>query len=615
MMINKSAIAIFVLAAVVIGGNISADVKSGTGLPNLKMLEPSSDQSGDLAFVQELMKRGAYISAAGLLEEMYASGRNQSEVINMLLHCYDELKAFAKSELLLQRLIEAYPFALPYHNKLLEVYLRNGIDSLIDAQINRMLESFPGNPDIFLMIIKELTGQGYYERASELIRKGRERFTSENIFAMEAALLHETRGEYYDAVFEYFKAFGADTVQTRLAERKLSILVRHPGAPSSVITALKDILDTLPNEVYALKMLQEAYIKEERFEEAFDICIRLDSLTEQQGRNIFQYMRQCRERKLYEQVIKAAQYIDSMNYEEMPFADYKFYYAEALVGLGMFDDALVVFNDVFENSPNHRDKAEALLSIGNLYRYHMENYDSARVYYDKAAKSYSVTHTNNRAYHEIALLYLVEGKLDSAETVLSDLSARFSNDVDKQEEVAFQLAMIKFYRKEFEQADFLFRKLIASYPRGYYVNDALINSLIIGESQLGYEDVLSMYAEALYYDIRLMPDSVGAKYISIINMGVTPLIGLSSFKLASFYADRADTLSAMKTIEAMESGYSDDYFYPYSLKLKADILFNKSEIKEAVEIYRSLLENYNNYPFTGAVRSRLQAIDADVLTS
>ncbi len=600
------------LILVILSGSVGyAQSEGGSIIPNLIMRDkkgPAGPNVDEMDLVRQLITTGAYMSAANLLEDMYSRQPDNQEVINLLLNCYTQLKAYPKAELFLKNKLEENPFNLNYQDQLLAVYIKMGADSLIDRQIENMLSRFPGNPDIYRMIINRLTESGYNEKASDLINRGRAEFASDALFAMEAAALFEIKGDYYQAVMEYFKEIDRDSVSAKNVDRKMATLIRYPGAPPDIIVALNDILDSLPNNKMASKFLQEAYIQNNQYDKAFDLSLKFDSLSQSNGRELFKYMRQCRDRKLYAQVVKAGEYIEKLKTKNIPYADYKFYFAEALAGLGRYDEAIACYEQIVRDYPRPQDKAEALLKIGNIFRYNLLEYDSASVYYDSVAEFYRFEPINTSATFERAKLFLAYGALDSAEQVFSELKEN-SRSSEMRELMDYNLAMIQFFRKDFETADISFRRIIKAYPRGYYVNDALINSLIIGESFQQVPKALGDYAEARYYEIRMKPDSVIDKYKAIIEMGPSPLIGTSMYRLATYYSALADTVDALIIIDTMEAQYSDDYFFPYALKLKADICAARVEKREtAIEIYKDILQNHSDYPFVGEVRESLQRI-------
>jgi len=583
---------------------------SGGNLPNLILQPQKTENVRDhrILLVRQLISQAAYISAADLLEDMYSENPNNPEVFRLLIDCYMNLKAYPKAELFVLKKIETSPFDSQNHNWLLEVYLKSGVDSLVKKQVAHMLEIFPENIQVYSRLIDRLIKFNRPILARELIDKGRLQFKNKYLFAMEAATILQIKGNYYDAVWEYFLAGNQDTVLAKKVDRQMSTLIRYPGALPEIKSALIDILDSLPGNRYVLKTLQETYILGEQFSEAFDICIKLDSLTEGRGRQLFTYIKQCRERKLYQQVVDAADYLKSRDYKRLPYGDLKYYHAEALAGLGRYDEALAVYQDIFDSNPKAIYKAEALLKMGNIYRYFINDYEAARICYDSVISFYVIEPVNSSGWYERAMLYLVEGELEKAQAAFLKLQQKARNQEIK-ELVAYNLGLIEFYGQRYEDADLAFRKLIEDFPRGFYVNDALINSLIIGEAMAASPEALDLYTDALLYEIREKSDSVISSYLSIIDLGPTPLTGLSMYRLADYNLKLGDTTKAEEIVNSMEEKYSEDYFFPYCLKLRGDIFSMSSEkINEAIEIYKDILLNHPTYPFIGEVRRSLQKI-------
>nr|MBN2277785.1 hypothetical protein [candidate division Zixibacteria bacterium] len=592
-------------------GIVLADDQSPKAIPGLKMGNESGkarSAADEIAMVRQFMSRGAYISAADMLEDMYSKDPSNREVVDLLLTCYDILKAYPKAELLLNRQLEKNPFDYQYHDRLLEIYLRLGVDSVITTCLSNILIRFPGNPDVYRSIIAKLVLFGYNDRAAEMIAEGRRTFGNVALFAMENASILEIKGEYYRAVREYFTAVQNDSLLKPQVDRKLSLLVRYPDAPDEVIRALREITDSLPGNLFAHTVLQEAYMTGRRYSEAFDVSLKVDSLMAGDGRQLLVYQRRCYERRLYDQVIRVAEYIERRDFNRDIISDYKFYYADALAQSGRPAEALTQYSEIVKKYPQRRDQARALIEMGRVYRYQIRDYDLARVYFDSVAAMHHGGTFYAEAMEEMALMAMVEGQLDSAEAAF-DRIGTLRNQEELTEKIDYHRAMILLFRKKYEEADLAFRKLMTIFPRGFYFNDALANSLNIRESQLGYPKALDKYTEALYYEVRLMPDSVEERFREVIGMGETPLVGQSSYRLAGYYLEMQDTISALEVINEMERNYPEDYYFPYCLKMRGDILAQGEATKDrAAEIYRTLLGKYNTYPFIGEARETLQKI-------
>ena len=73
---------------------------------------------------------------------------------------------------------------------------------------------------------------------------------------------------------------------------------------------------------------------------------------------------------------------------------------------------------------------------------------------------------------------------------------------------------------------------------------------------------------------------------------------------------RADTGAALVALERLATEYPDSYYRPLGIKLKADLLAGSgNDLKQAAELYRYLLENCSEYPFTREVREKLRDLD------
>jgi len=574
----------------------------------------NQQNSDEFKLIHQLLAQGAFISAANMLEGLYELKPDNRNIISLLLLCYTELKAYSKAEMLLQRELEKNENDYLYQFQLLEIYQKTGVDSSVTNQINKILDRFPGDKDIYLAIVQVLIRDGYTTKATALILTAREEFDDKNLFNLHLATLYETKQSYYEAIMEYFWATETDSATAAKAEKKTAALIRYPLAPDEAARAFRDILDSLPNNAYALKYLSETYIRQGKFTEAFETVVRIDSVLNKEGRELLGYLRKCRERKLYDQVLQTSEYFERMYPKSQILMNYRSYRAEALRGLGQPYQAIETYNIITDSSLNRRDRFTALYEIGNIYRYDLINYDSARIYYDSVMVGCPYGRIIYLAQLEKAKLFLVEGDLEKAAVSFTGLiNERLPEE--SMEYLDYNLAMISFLGKEFEKAEQEFRKIMQKFPRGFYLNDALNNSLIIGESFLTAPEVLSEYAEALLFQYRLLPDSMESRLNTIINRGLSPLIGITFYQLADYYAQNNEVTKALDIIDKFEKEYPDDYFYPYCLKIKGDIFFDDETKKdEASEIYRLILTDYGNYPFLGEIRKKLQELVGYVST-
>jgi hypothetical protein len=86
---------------------------------------------------------------------------------------------------------------------------------------------------------------------------------------------------------------------------------------------------------------------------------------------------------------------------------------------------------------------------------------------------------------------------------------------------------------------------------------------------------------------------------------------LALYEVVEMELKRADTSAALAAIERLVQEYPDSYYRPLGIKLKADLLAGSGDnVSQATELYRFLLENCSEYPFTREVREKLKELDA-----
>jgi tetratricopeptide (TPR) repeat protein len=431
-----------------------------------------------------------------------------------------------------------------------------------------------------------------------------------SLFALEKGSVLESRKQYAEAAREYLPILHEDTTQGALeAEKRLLALLEFEGSSEEVEAALISAADE-PARVRVLSILSSYYVKSGRFDEAYEFCIRQDTLDETDGQALLYFIQQCRERALYDQVARMCQYVFSA-YDQEPFLlTANFQYAEALAETGRTDEAIAAYSGIVSDYEHVGDKAEALYRIGEIYLNYLNNYQAALDYFDSVVTHYQHGLGYLSSMLSIPHCYLRMGDLERARERFDLLLHRHLND-DTREEVQYYTALLDFFEHRYDSAEVAFRKLIVDYPRGFYVNDALQLVMLITEAKSAPE-LLGKYADALQFQERAMPDSALERLEEVAGAERKVLADVALFKLASLELSLTDSTQALLFVERLAEEFPGSYFLPYGLKIKADILRQRIDgIEEAKSVYRNLLQNYPNYPFISEVRKILRQLETD----
>ena len=572
-----------------------------------------TEDERQLAFARNLIRQRNFEGASALLEVLYEKEPDNEMLQHLLKQCYTELKYYDKSEALLRKFIEKHPREVVYHLNLAEILITRGELDEGYRYYDRAVELVKvDDTNRYLLIVRSLISSGLNERAQSLIDSLRVLKEDSSLFALERGSVFEKQKKYQQAAQEYFPLLFEDTTYSAItAERRLLAMLEFMESSKEVEKTLLNQTRQTTNE-RALRLLSSHYIKIGDFDKAFDFTVRVDSLDRGEGHALVFFIRQCQDRKVYEQVIRMGKYIFDRYDETSPvFLESGFNYAKALEKTGQYYAAISVYDRIIKSAVHDREKGEALYSIGAVNLDYLHHYDTALTFFDSVVNNYPSGFGFFGSLRLTPICYIRLGELDKAREVLNNLTRNRFND-DFHEEVAYNLALVSFYEEQFDSASVALHKLIVDWPRGFYVNNALQLILVIDEAKDNPE-ILRNFSQALWFLDRQMPDSTRSRFNEITQAPGGVLADVALYRLAGLDLEAADTVSALGYVEKLISGFPDSYYLPFGIKIKADIyVLDADKTEDAKVLYRHLLENYGAYPFISEIRDKLRQLEADI---
>ncbi|MBN1211140.1 MAG: tetratricopeptide repeat protein [candidate division Zixibacteria bacterium] len=580
--------------------------------PREMRIGPLSELERQLVFARNLVRERNFEMASALLEVIHEKDPENEIALNLLKQCYAELKYYTKSEDLIRSLVEKQPGNLAYQLDLAEVLVYQGKKNEGLEAYQRAMTLVPNNDSTrFLMVINSMINSGLDDNALTLIDSIRVLENDSLLYGLQRGAIFEKHKKYRAAALEYFPLLEKDTTRTAIvAERNLFNLLDFVESSKEVEQALLEKAGPA-SSLRVMKLLSGYYIKIGEFDKAFDFTVRLDSLDEEAGNSLLYYMRRCRERRQFEQVLRMGDYLRTKYTEPGPITgEAVFLYAEALTESGRYPDAIAVYREIKETFPQSRDKAEAFYFTGRIYLEYLGDYPRALSCFDSVITNYRTGFGYLGSLRSVPVCYMRLQEFDTAREKYQALLQNRLND-DILEEAQYNLALIDFYRGSFDSTSTALHKLIVDFPRGFYVNDALKLILVIDEAK-GAPALLGDYARAHWFEAGRMLDSTRTRLERIAADENKALADIALFHLAELNLQSADTVSALGFIDRLINNFPDSYYLPFGMKTRADILVkDKNTREEARDIYRFLLENYPNYPFISDVRESMRRLEAD----
>ena len=202
------------------------------------------------------------------------------------------------------------------------------------------------------------------------------------------------------------------------------------------------------------------------------------------------------------------------------------------------------------------------------------------------------------------------GEMSRAADGFKQLFQRFQNerDVERQE---FYLALVDLALKQYDSCGARLEKIVVTHPNGMFVNDA-IELMMINRQAAEKPDLMEKLFEAVVFDWRGLSDSARVAFGNVASSAESSMVDFALYRLATIEMDLGNKLEAVAVAERLIEQFEDSYYLPMALKIKADVLAeSENEVESASVLYRRILSEFPNFPFSTQVRKALRSIEND----
>jgi tetratricopeptide (TPR) repeat protein len=556
--------------------------------------------------VRILISAGDFNGAAAYLEILKQNNKSNLGYDDLLAICYKKSGQHLKLLSLIKDRLEQQDSRPDLIRDYGEAHLLNGNLDSAQAYFFKSARLYSGHPaqlDYMAHVFQRL---GHYDAERQFIDSLRKIFDDPFLLAMRRGDALTALKMFSAAANEYLLEIERDTIENREAADRLLALIEYPESADTVIAILaKRIKDQSVN-----KMLPNIYgrllMGRGSYDMAFDFYRKRDSLENKSGGEIINFMRECELHENYQYVTLAGHYLLE-SYDGSPVRSMAYLLmADAFVQLGQFDSALANYEHVINVSDRSRDRIDAQLQMGIIYKNHVANLHEAKKYFE--AVFHYLPHSNQGIYSFLGLadVYVREQSFDSAQFCYDSLSKQDLPD-DLAEELYFHQARAYLFQGKYDESARQFQRLINRFPRGFFVNDAIQMFMILDETKERSSDHLDLFSQAEFFRHTQKDDSLEYYLLKTCRIGVPSLAPISYLNLALLYTRQEREREALEVLDSLTFSFPDSYFYPFGLKAKADILWLDIKSKDSArKIYREILENYSTYPIAAEIRDILR---------
>jgi tetratricopeptide (TPR) repeat protein len=554
------------------------------------------------------MSRGDYEGAVDQLLPLWRANPTDNAVASSLKRAYKGLKDYESVQEIVEQQLASSPEDPVLLAELAEVQFRLEKDEAAVETIERLLEKGPSEPDRYNIAARAYMNSGHYTEGIATYHRGREELGDSLIFAQELGRLFEARREYAAAVVEHFRWLAARPESRDLAQRRITNLIKVPEAAPQITEALQGIVAEYPRNEYAHTLYGDLLFESGAIDSAFAEYTRADQLSSDPGIHRLKGIDRCLETEQYAPArAQAAAFIDQ-HPDHPKIIQVNFALARAELGLGNPITAVNMLKNLAAQIPAESERNRIVYEIGEIYRSHTSEMDSARSYFLRVAENQTEGPLKARALMGLADIEVYFGHLITADSIYSTALGTRARPEDN-EEIQFRLAEVSLFRGEYDSCLQTLQALTRQHPKGLFVNDALELSVLLSESQDAMNWSLSRYAEALYALRRRDPDSALVLFGQLVQDSANKIADEALFHMAAVRSDRERYQESLADYRSLIALYPSSFLVPRAWAQIGRLYEGPlQDIDSARDAYQTILADFRDSPVAEEARLRLQRL-------
>lgn len=585
-----------------------------------------SDDYNRLLLAQSFEQQGDYEKAQKIYEELYQKEPTNINYFNSLNRVYTLQKNFAASISLLENRLNDYPNDINLIGQLGSTYYMSGNYDKAYRIWEEPLKKPEASQTTFRVIANFAIERRAFDKAIEILEKGKPTTNDPFIFSMDLANLYSLTMRYEKAADEYCSILETSPTQLSVVQSRILSYINKPGALEKTIKVVER--KRRSDNLSILFLLARLYTEQKDFQMAFGIYSELDNKQQSQGAELYNYA----EFVFREGEFEIASSVYSNIIERYPdskiVSSAKLGYAksqEAILKkkfLSASDDwktfslppqpdsktvepAISAFEEITKIYAHSEVAVESYLRMAQI-RFRLQNdQSSAKDILDIIIRNYPMSRLSIDAYLDMAEIKLIEGNIDESQRLYEEAVNLRSASAERKNEAHFHLAKIKSYKGNFEQARIHLSEILKNL-KDNLANDALEISIILNTAKNDSSNLL-LFSEAELLAERMLFAEAKQIY-ALISKDQRAFVFHSIVRLRSAQMDIAlqNYSSAVETLILITEEKEKNIYSDKALYLLGNIYeFALNEVPKAIESYERLLLQYPGSIYIDKARERI----------
>jgi tetratricopeptide (TPR) repeat protein len=564
-----------------------------------------------------LIGQGKPMEAATLLEEMREVYGDDPPLITLLKRAYLQTKSYDKVEKLIRDDLAKSPRSWQLHSELADLQFKTQNDEEARKSLSKAIDLAPNENMNYIRVAQVYMRNGLTSDAIDTYKLARLNMNDPRALSLELAYIYEALKDYKQAVDEYFLYMKEDSTRFPLLEDRINRLIQTEENLDGIQLALEKRINDNSQDKYSHKLYGDLLFRRGNLELAFEAYKTVDLLFGAEGKFILDFAQKCQTKRFFGQAISACEFVLSKSPSRELVVKTRLSIASSYEGLEEYKDAISTYQETIDECNKETpakfasEAAQSYHQIGEIKLFHLRKPDEAFVSYQRVISNYPGWEGFPGALVRLGDCMMMKGDLDSA-VLLFENARKDPRAEAKEEEIAFKLTEIEFYRGNFEKALEGYSQQVSGFPKGFYVNNSLERIVIINENQSLDRYLLSVFAQAMLERLQGKLDSASLKLETIISAKSVSLSDKAQFEKAQIYRKRKKFSSALDSFAELIEKYPQSFYCAKAEKLMGDIYrYDLDDKARAIQAYEKVLRDYPRSPFVDEVRERLKEIKED----
>jgi len=618
--VNKKLLLIFGLALIV-GIQNNVNVSAQTSLTPRISGSDSSAIADDqylvrtLRNISNLISAGQYARAKTMLFSLEKTYGNDKRINNQKKQLYRAEKDFASLKELLLSELASRPNDFALLCQLGEAYFQFDSLTLAKETWEKAFTQVNQNDFGYMLLANYYRSYGFYEEAASVFIRGRNIMKNPSLFTGDLADIYITQRDYIKAVQEYLTSIQT-TNDPRMASnisRMILNIYRDSDKPDQILQVVEKAAakDYERPEYYII--LGDIYLNNKSFGQAFESYKKAESLSNAGGLYLGNFIEQCYNNRAYDIAIQAADYslarMDDFNQDEsIEFDNVALLKAKSQAELDNYQMAFATLTEVENKADNNKTQAEAIYTAGEIYADKLNDYTKAAEKFNQVFEIADGLPVSDKARIRLAEFDIKAQKFAEAKSKLDKITPPKSN-TDLLERANYLAAESYFFANDYENAKNAYKKVMADYLKGFYVNDCLDRLTLLAES--AGDSILHDVAKAAWYHFAGYPDSAIVVLREISHKEDSPVYEYALFYLPLYCAESNDWLAAIEAYERYLTAFPDGVYIDKALYNLAELYYEKTnQPDKADQLLNRLVSEHPYSPLIEKARAYLNKLKA-----